>query len=377
MKIHPLLAAFAAFLIAAGPGLAEDGAWKTAYVKRGFVGTMDVSSLGGTSGTQRMRTPLQYGGTKVRVFVRGAHETEVELTRMALVRGADDHGTITGNPFPILFDGLPRLKLAKGLRTAKSDVLEIPTTPGTWYLQEQHAGAKVPYAYEVDRGYFASGDVFETGKLSRTLTARSGIAWRIDVFTTDPRTTILCYGDSITHGYGATPNADQSYPAILGKLLKRPVLNLGQNGDVASQSKYAGRISMNLPGVETVIFLMGINDILGSSPIKSAKDYADVVKQVIADCRQNQQRIYLGTILPAGGNERFDSKPDYEALRQELNAWIARGNGADGVIDFAAAVADRSSPRVMRAEYQVDWVHPSDFGYQRMAEAAAKVLAGK
>ncbi len=40
---------------------------------------------------------------------------------------------------------------------------------------------------------------------------------------------IICFGDSLTFGYGASPGED--YPAELGKLVKLPVINAGGDGD--------------------------------------------------------------------------------------------------------------------------------------------------
>ena len=353
---------------------ADEGTWKTAYFKRGFVGMFDANSSGGTGATQRMHTPLQYDGTKVRLYVRGGYEQETELAKMTITAGADDQGKITGKSFPILFKGDPGLKLEKGLKTGVSDEMKIPVTRGTWYVQDIYASSKFPYAYENDKGSCEAGDCFEKETLKKSLGARTGIVYRIDVFTTDPRNAIVCYGDSITHGFNATPNTNQSYPAQLGKLLDRPVLNLGVNGDMVSQALGSVGEIGSLKGVDTVIFLMGINDIVSGSKVKSAKDYADIVRQVINGCKQKKLKIYLGTIPSSGGLKQFDKDPSKEQLRQEINAWIKKGNGATGVIDFDAALADPETPVKMRADCQSDWIHPNDLGYQKMAEAAAAKL---
>ncbi len=42
---------------------------------------------------------------------------------------------------------------------------------------------------------------------------------------------IICFGDSITFGYGAAPGED--YPAALGKMVKLPVINAGIDGDTS------------------------------------------------------------------------------------------------------------------------------------------------
>jgi len=365
-------------LVATGTmAFSEEGTWKTAFVKRGFVGMFDANSAGGLGGTQRMRTPLQFDGTKVRVYVRGAHNEEVDLTKMALVKAGDDFGKISGAPFPILFGGVQNLHLEKGIKITVSDEVPMPITRGTWYVEDQYASQKFPYAYEVDGGYCEAGDAFAKETLSKPVTCRTGVLCRVDVFTTDPRSTILCYGDSITHGYKSTPNTDRRYPSLLGKLLDRPVLNLGQNGDLVLYARGIPSVLRDLAGVDTVIHLMGINDIISGSKMDSAKAYGEIVQQVISGCQSQKKKIYIGTIPPAGGYPKFDENPAKETLRQEINAWIRQGNGADGVIDFDTALADPANPIKLKADYQSDWLHPNDLGYQKMAEVAAKTLAGK
>ena len=60
------------------------------------------------------------------------------------------------------------------------------------------------------------------------------------------------------------------------------------------------------------------------------------------------------------------------ATRNEVNAWI-RAHGrehADGVFDFAAAVADRSTPnRLAAAHDSGDGLHLSAAGYRALAAA--------
>ena len=373
-KYHHIAVFLLTLLAACTISFAEEGTWKTAYLKRGFVGMFDAKWAGGAGGTQRMRTPLQFDGTKVRVYVRGDHKDGVELTKMALVKGADDEGRITGSPFPILFGGAEKLKLESGSKTVASDELAIPVTKGTWYIEDQYGSEKFPYAYEVDRGSCEPGEAFTNVTLGKPLTCRTGILTRVDVFTTDPRDSILCYGDSITAGYNSTPNTDRRYPSILGKLLDRPVLNLGQNGDLVLFAKGLPGVVRDLPGVDTVVFLMGINDIISGSKVDSASAYGEIVQQIIAGCHSQNKKIYIGTIPPAGGYAKFDADPAKETLRKEINAWIRLGNDADGVIDFDAALADPANPEKMRADCQSDCLHPNDAGYQKMAEAAAAAI---
>ena len=49
----------------------------------------------------------------------------------------------------------------------------------------------------------------------------------------DQYSVILAFGDSLTHGTGAA--AEQSYPAILGRMLDQNVINLGIPGEVTAE----------------------------------------------------------------------------------------------------------------------------------------------
>lgn len=194
---------------------------------------------------------------------------------------------------------------------------------------------------------------------------------RIDVLTKDTRPSIVCYGDSITAGYNSTPNTGNRYPEILSTLANRPVLNLGVNGDVIGQSGGSSSLVSSLSGVDSVIYLLGINDLITSS-ITSTSAYTTLAQSVINQNHQAGRKVYWGTILPATGYSGFDAAR--EALRQDINTWIRTQAGADGIIDFDQALRDPSNPSKLLPAYQSDWLHPSDAGYQKMAQTAAAVV---
>ena len=66
----------------------------------------------------------------------------------------------------------------------------------------------------------------------------------------------------------------------------------------------------------------------------------------------------------------FYSTPKTEAEHQAVNEWIRTSGAYDAVIDFDAAVRDPSNPlRFLPLYDSGDHLHPSDAGYQAMAEA--------
>ena len=86
-------------------------------------------------------------------------------------------------------------------------------------------------------------------------------------------------------------------------------------------------------------------------------------------------KIYGATLTPFEGAAYFTSEG--EAKRAALNEWIRTGKEYDGVIDFDAAVRDPNQPTKFLAQYQSgDNLHPSDAGYQAMANAVDLSLFG-
>ena len=359
---------------------AEDGQWKTIFYKRTFVGAIDVKSKEGTGTTVRMPVTIPFNAEKIRVWVRSDFDVPIELSRLTLVRASGEKGAIQGAPVPLLFDGeKPGTKLAQ--KESKNSVANGAgaLTPGLWYLETHYTSDKCSYSYDADGGYSAAGDsLTDSSAKFRLSKVFMGNAYRVDVFTTDPTPVLVCYGDSITQGSGSTPMSGKNYPHQLGVLLKRPVVNLGINSDLVIHAGGAGDLATRMKGATDFIFLMGINDIAWGGQIKSAADYSARVTPILATVKKSGMKAYLATIPPAGGMPLFDRKPSKEALRQEINAWIRKQTRADAVIDFDEALRDPANPVRLRAEYHCgDWIHPSDLGYEKMAEAAAAVLKSK
>jgi hypothetical protein len=131
---------------------------------------------------------------------------------------------------------------------------------------------------------------------------------------------------------------------------------------------------LSVAGVTDVIVLEGINDIaLGAS----AGQVSQALAQIVAAVHARGLHVLLGTIVPAGTGLLnlalpgvYLDSPD-NAVRVAVNGWIRSGaSGADGVVDFDAAVRGQAQPNVLDpAADSGDHLHPSDAGYSRMANA--------
>jgi lysophospholipase L1-like esterase len=221
--------------------------------------------------------------------------------------------------------------------------------------------------------------------------------WVAEVFVARkaPAPLVVAFGDSITNGYKSTTDANRNWPSVLGELLlnRSPaadisVVNEGVGGnrillplhDPRASTALArfDRDALDHPGVSTVIFLEGINDI-GSDPapdgkIVSAADLEAGAQQIIARCHLRGIKIIGGTLVPFAGAPYFTVKG--EVTRKAFNEWIRNSGAFDAVIDFDQALQDpQQTDRFLPAYDSGDHLHPGDAGYQAMAEAAARVLA--
>jgi lysophospholipase L1-like esterase len=218
----------------------------------------------------------------------------------------------------------------------------------------------------------------------------------IDVQAGDATPVIACLGDSITDGTGSTPNGDDRWPDFLIRRLRAAhgarfaVVNAGIGGNrITGPSPYdpktpfAGgpsaldrleRDVLSLPGLSTVIWLEGINDLSsGASADAVVAGITEGVRRVRA---RGGIRIIMATITPALGATAAAGTPEVDARRQAVNAFIRSSDLFDGIADFDAATRD---PRTggLRAELQPnssiggpgDALHPNRAGYLAMANA--------
>lgn len=210
---------------------------------------------------------------------------------------------------------------------------------------------------------------------------------------TTPRRVLVAFGDSITEGAGATPEAHMSWPAQLARSIARrelpfdwTVVNAGISGNRllhngGSQNGLArfARDALSVAGVTDVIVLEGINDLgVAYSPVEprdivDAEDLILAYRQMIERAHVRGVRIYGATLLPFKGAVYFSSAG--EAARRKVNAWIRDSGAFDGVIDLDAVMRDPDDPARLRPDFEIgDSLHPNDAGYAAMAQAVDAFL---
>ncbi|MEU4481888.1 SGNH/GDSL hydrolase family protein [Micromonospora sp. NPDC023966] len=193
--------------------------------------------------------------------------------------------------------------------------------------------------------------------------------------------TVAALGDSITDGYGSTRDANHRWPDYLARrIAEQPpahqfgVMNEGISGNrvltdgagVNVQARF-DRDVLSQPDVRTVILMEGINDI-GGGVATSADQLISAYRILIARAHADQTCILGATLTPFEGAGYYS--PAKEVIREEVNTWIRTSGEFDGVIDFDQVTRDPANPMRFLPAYDVgDHLHPSDAGYQAMANA--------
>jgi acyl-CoA thioesterase-1 len=90
---------------------------------------------------------------------------------------------------------------------------------------------------------------------------------------------IVCFGDSITFGYGANPGED--YPAVLSKLVRLPVVNSGVDGDTTFEALARLKKDVFDKDPRLVIVEFCGNDFLKKIPKESTvKNLAVIIERI-------------------------------------------------------------------------------------------------
>ena len=157
--------------------------------------------------------------------------------------------------------------------------------------------------------------------------------------------TIVCFGDSLTSGQGASPGMD--YPAQLSRMIGRPVINAGRPGDTTES---AGRrlerdVLSKSPGI--VLITLGGNDLMRR--VDRAQAFGNLGAIVRAIRARGAVVILGGLDVPVWGRG-FDQ--GYRDLAKETGAVL--------VPDILKGVM--GNPALMS-----DAIHPNDAGYAVVA----------
>ena len=324
------------------------------------------------------------------VLVLGAVHVGVAGPDGSVMAGTDHVVTFDGKGAVSVADGAPLLSDAVDMKVDALQKLVISLyVPGS-----MARGGHSLYQYVAGTPGDHTG---EAALPSPTIMRLTSMVSEIEVDPATATNVVVTLGDSITEGAQSTNNAFRGWPDRLAERLnataagrKWSVVNAGIGGNRllrygAGPSALArlDRDVLAVPGVKVVILLEGINDIgrgfvtdAPQDPV-TAEALIAADRQIIERCHEHGIRVIGATLTPYQG-AHYEAPPG-ENVRLALNRWIQTSGAFDGVVDFAAATADKANPLTFRADYNdYDHLHPNDAGYQAMADAIdLKMITGK
>ncbi len=340
--------------------------------------------------TVRMIVHTSIGGKKVRIELQNAFDKQTVSVGNAHIALHTTASSIDPqSDRQLTFSGSKSIDLQPGM-VVLSDPVSLELKPMSdvavsLYI-EKNQDTPTNHMPGLHTTYVSNGDTAAAASMPESVT-NTAYVWlkSVDVDAPAASFAIACLGDSITDGFRTTVDADQAWPTLLAKRLSQKqgpaiaVINEGISGnqvlrDGAGVSALArfDRDVLTEPGVQWVVLLEGINginihgQITGAGAI-TADDLIEGYKQIIDRAHMNHLKIMGSTLTPDGG--LWLAGPIGEATRQKVNEWIRASGAFDAVVDFDAAIRDKTDPVRMRAEYDSgDHIHPNDPGNLAMAD---------
>ena len=163
--------------------------------------------------------------------------------------------------------------------------------------------------------------------------------------------TVVAFGDSLTAGYGA--GKDKAYPAVLGRMINRPVVNLGLSGDTAA--KAPARLPQVLQANPYMVLIeFGGNDYMRSVPFEETEQ---AIRQIVDEV---QSAGAIAVLVDTGGYPGMSRYTKlYKQIAKEKQALFVPGI-LDGIFG--------------KSKYKADPIHPNAAGYEIVAQKVHKAI---
>ena len=169
----------------------------------------------------------------------------------------------------------------------------------------------------------------------------------------DAGATIVAFGDSLTYGTGAEP--EESYPAVLEKLIGRKVVAAGVPGEVTSEGLERLPEVLDEHQPQLLILCLGGNDLLRKMDETALASNLRAMVKLARD-----RGIAVVMLAPPRPALLASSAPEfYGQIAKDMKLPL------EGEV-MKQVLSDNS--------LKADLIHPNAKGYARIAEAVAKLL---
>ena len=170
---------------------------------------------------------------------------------------------------------------------------------------------------------------------------------------------LICYGDSLTAGYGAP--IGKSYPDYLQSKLKLKVINKGVSGDTTISALERFKVDVLDYNPDVVIVELGANDLIQGVDISKTKNN---LNYIVDELINRKIRVY---IVKFYGNQlifnilKNNSKKEFDKFFKELE-------------DKNDVYLIKDIWKGIWGKHMSDSIHPDEIGYEKMGKIYLKEL---
>jgi acyl-CoA thioesterase I len=167
-------------------------------------------------------------------------------------------------------------------------------------------------------------------------------------------TTVVCFGDSLTAGYGATSGHD--YPSYLREKINLPVINAGISGNKTGDALQRLDRDVLSHNPKLVIIILGANDSFQQVP--EAETVANMEKIIERIKEHGAMVVWAEVQMGVLGDPDIDN---FTALAHREHILLIP-NILSGIID--------------KPQYKYDQIHPNSEGYKIIADRIYQNIKG-
>lgn len=351
--------------------------------------------------TVRLILPISITGNRLRLCFKNADLQTGEIDRIVVAKCTEDGRMTEGTAQTVTFQGEGHLSV-EGQGRKTSDPLSMNVKAGDYlavsaYSESQNLSVNTIEAMMIqsEPGDFCDvtfQGVDPTPEIIRQrgwyLSPQFPMLSMIEIETQEPETAVIgCIGDSITQqGYWFYPLLkricrDMPERAVLlnagiagNRLCKDSPENYGTQFGSAGVKRMEEDI-FAIPYINTLIFALGINDLLSGEsendpePSPSAEEFGQACRQVAERAGKAKIHTMAYTLYPASIDTDTEAGKKREALFHAYNDEIRRA-GFDQVIELDPILKDAGGcQRYKEGMAQPDGVHLSDKGGAALAAA--------
>ena len=182
--------------------------------------------------------------------------------------------------------------------------------------------------------------------------------------TTTPKT-ILFYGDSLTAGYGLSP--EEAFPALVGKMLNdkgkaAKIINAGLSGETSAGGLTRIDWVLRQP-IDVFVLELGPNDGLRGLPLDQTEKNLQLIIDKVKSKYPDVKIVIAGMMVPPNIGQEYTNK------FKEIYPRLAKKNNATLIPFLLQDVAGNDNLNLP------DRIHPNASGHKIVAENVFKVIA--